>query len=68
MVEGARGTARYIAEYNRTDYITTIVNDSRVDKVIKAIIDTAYTGSKGDGKIFVYTVEESYDIGNRKKI
>ena len=68
MVGGVRGTTRYIAEYNRIDYITTIVDDSKVDKVIKAIIDTAYTGSKGDGKIFVYTVEESYDIGNKKKI
>ena len=68
MVGEGRGTARYIAEYNRTDYITTIVNDSKVDKVIKAIIDTAYTGSKGDGKIFVYTVEESYDIGSMKKM
>ena len=68
MIEGGRGTTRYIAEYNRTDYITAIVDDSKVDKVIKTIIDTAYTGSKGDGKIFVYAVEESYDIGNRKKI
>ena len=68
MMGGAKGTTRYIAEYNRTDYITTIVDDSKVDKVINAIIDTAHTGSKGDGKIFVYTVEESYDIGNKKKI
>ncbi len=32
MIGGVRGTARYIAEYNRTDYITAIVDDSKVDK------------------------------------
>ena len=53
LVGGARGTAKYVAEYNRTDTITTIVNDSKVESVIRAIMDVVHTGSKGDGKIFV---------------
>ena len=67
MVGGARGTSRYIADYNRIDTITTIVDDSKVDSVTKAIMEAAHTGSKGDGKIFVVPVEESYDIATKQK-
>ena len=67
MIGGARGTSRYIAEYNRIDTITTIVDDSKVDSVAKAIMAAAHTGSKGDGKIFVVPVEESYDITTQQK-
>ncbi len=64
---GSKGTARYVAEYSRTDTITTIVDDSKVDPIIKAIMNTVHTGSKGDGKIFVSQIEESYDITTGKK-
>ena len=67
MVRGARGTSRYVADYNRTDTITTIVDDSKVDSVVEAIMQVAHTGSKGDGKIFVVPVEESYDITTQQK-
>ncbi len=67
MVRGARGTARYVAEYSRTDTLTTIVDDSKVDSVVNAIISAVHTGSKGDGKIFITNVEESYDIATRQK-
>jgi nitrogen regulatory protein P-II 1 len=66
-VGGSRGTARYVAEYNRTDTITTIVEDSKVDTVVRAIMDAVHTGKKGDGKIFVSPVEESYDISTGQK-
>lgn len=65
---GAKGTARYIAEFARMDIITSIVDDSKVEKVVSAIIKTVHTGAKGDGKIFVSTVDESYDISTRNKI
>ena len=67
LVGGARGTSRYVAEYNRTDTIVTIVDDSKIYPVIEAIINAASTGSKGDGKIFVSPIEESFDIGTREK-
>lgn len=67
FVGGARGTAKYIAEYNRIDSITTIVEDSQLEAVISAIMKEAHTGSKGDGKIFVSTVEEAYDITTQQK-
>lgn len=68
MVGGARGTAKYIAGYNRIDTIVTVVNDSKLDTVVSAIIDIAYTGSKGDGMIFVSTIDEAYKIGTKEKV
>ncbi|MGI0072218.1 MAG: P-II family nitrogen regulator [Nitrosotalea sp.] len=37
-----------------------------VDKVITAILDTASTGSVGDGKIFVDDINTAIDIGSRQ--
>lgn len=54
-------------EFNSTDVIITVVNDSQVDSVVSAIINTAHTGEKGDGKIFVTNVEQSYDISTKQK-
>jgi len=68
MVGGARGTAKYIAGYNRIDTITTVVNDSKLESVVSAIMDTTHTGSKGDGMIFVSTVDEAYKIGTKEKV
>jgi len=66
-VSGAKGTARYVAEYNRTDTITTIVEDSKVNAIARAIMNAVHTGKKGDGKIFVSPIEESYDIATGQK-
>ena len=66
-VGGARGTARYVAEYNRTDTIVTIVDDSKVDETARAIMNAVHTGKKGDGKIFVSPVDGSYDIATGQK-
>ena len=39
-----------------------VVADADVDQVRTTIADTAWTGSMGDGKIFVSPVEEVYTI------
>lgn len=54
-------------EFNSIDVIVTVVHDSEVNLVISAIMDVAHTGNKGDGKIFVTNVEESYDISTKEK-
>ena len=64
---GAKGTARYVAEYSRTDTITTIVDDSLVDGIVKAVMNSVHTGAKGDGKIFVSPIDETYDITTGQK-
>lgn len=54
-------------EFNSTDIILTIVNDSQVDSVVSSIMESAHTGKKGDGKIFITNIEESYDISTKEK-
>ncbi len=42
--------------------VEVVVKDSNVAKTIKAIRDAAFTGKVGDGKIFVYPVENAVRI------
>ena len=67
LVRGPRAAARYVAEYNRTDLISVILEDSKVDEMVNAIMNAAHTGKAGDGKIFVSTVEETYDVATKAK-
>lgn len=66
-VRGSRGTSRYIAEYNAIESVMTVVDDSKAEQVISAILDATSTGGKGNGKIFVTTIDEAYDIGSKQK-
>ena len=45
-----------------TRLIVVWVADDQVDELVKIIIDTNKTGSPGDGKIFVSSVEGGYRI------
>lgn len=67
VVSGLKGTARFVAEFNSTNSIITVVDDSQVDQVITAIVNAAGTGSHGDGKIFISTIDETVDIGTKRK-
>jgi nitrogen regulatory protein P-II 1 len=53
--------------YNTIDIIVTYVDDPIVDEVMTAISSAAYTGTKGDGKIFVSTVDDGMDICTKEK-
>ena len=55
------------AEFSSRANVVAVVDDSEVEKVITAILDTTSTGSPGDGKIFVSTVTEAIDIGTKKR-
>ncbi|MGI0015541.1 MAG: P-II family nitrogen regulator, partial [Nitrososphaera sp.] len=67
QVQTGRGTKRLAAEFSVRANVMTVVEDSDVEKVIKAILDTASTGSAGDGKIFVSSVSDAVDIGTKKR-
>jgi len=58
-------------EYSTSDiqrrYISIVVSDDFVDKTIEVILEEAYTGEIGDGKIFVSAVEEAYRIRTKEK-
>jgi len=47
--------------------VTTIVEDGKVDDLMKSIADVATTGEKGDGKIYVENVIEMTDICTKEK-
>jgi nitrogen regulatory protein P-II 1 len=44
--------------------VEVVVGDARVDETVKAIVDAARTGKIGDGKVFLYPVEEAIRIRN----
>jgi nitrogen regulatory protein P-II 1 len=51
----------------KVDFLTkaclqVVVNDGEVDSIIDAICVAAVTGKEGDGKIFVYPVEDAVRI------
>ncbi len=47
--------------------VTTIVEDGKVDDLMKAIAEVASTGAKGDGKVYVENVIEMTDICTKEK-
>ena len=54
--------AEYVVEFLPKMKIEVIVPDDVVDRTIKAIVDAASTGRIGDGKIFVYPVDDAIRI------
>jgi nitrogen regulatory protein PII len=54
--------AEYTIDFIPKLKIEVVVGDDQVDKVIETIVASAKTGSIGDGKIFVYTLDNSVRI------
>ena len=44
-----------------------VVPDARADEVVRAISSSARTGRIGDGKIFVYEIEDAIRIRNEER-
>jgi nitrogen regulatory protein P-II 1 len=42
--------------------VESVVSDEIVDKAVEAIVGGAYTGETGDGRVFVYNVEQAIRI------
>ena len=61
-----RGTNRIIAKYNKVAIISTIVDDSIVEKVSKAIEESVFTGENSDGIIAVSNIESVLNISSKK--
>ena len=54
--------AEYVVDFLPKIKIEVVVKDNMLDEGIKAIIEAAKTGKIGDGKIFVFDVEEAVRI------
>ena len=66
-IRSERGTKIITAEYNKVAIISTIVDDSEVEKVSKAITDAVFTGEEGDGIIAISNIENVLNIASKKK-
>lgn len=62
------GVGRYIERYNDLLEIVIVVDDSKVDEVVSTITESAHTGSLGDGKIFISTIDKVIDITTKEKV
>ncbi len=54
--------AEYTIDFIPKLKIEVVVADDQVDKVVQTIATSAKTGSIGDGKIFIYSLENSVRI------
>jgi nitrogen regulatory protein PII len=54
--------AEYVVDFIPKVRIDIVVDDALVDTIITTIVDSACTGNIGDGKIFVFPVEEAVRI------
>ena len=65
-IRSGRGTGTFTAEYNKVATVSTVVDDSAVEKVSSAIAEAAFTGKGGDGIIAVSNVESVLNIASKK--
>ena len=61
-----RGTSYDVGYIPRTR-IELAIPDSKLDAVVACVLKYAYTGKVGDGKIFVYDIQEAYRIRSKEQ-
>ena len=66
-IRGGGGTGTFVAEFNKVATVSTIIDDSKVEAVIKAISDAAFSGKAGDGIIVVSPVDDVINIASKKR-
>ena len=64
--QGGHQTIYRGVEYNLTlvpkVMIEIAIDDNKVDDVVKVIGEAARTGEIGDGRIFIFSIEETYHV------
>ena len=46
--------------------ISIVVRDQNVEKTVNAVLNSAWTGETGDGKVFVYDIQETFRIRTKE--
>ncbi|MCI4432473.1 MAG: P-II family nitrogen regulator [Nitrosopumilus sp.] len=68
MVRGLRGTAKFVAIFNSRNLIYTIVNDDKVERIVKTVLDIVQKeDTESFGKIFITNVEDVVDLSTGKR-
>ena len=57
----------YCEKYCNSLKIELVCGDDEYKKFVNVILDNAYTGGKGDGKIFVSDIMEAYSIRTKEQ-
>lgn len=60
-----RGTSTYTPEFNLNCTLVVAAKDAVVGDIVNTILENSSTGLKGEGKIFVYGLDDEVDIGSR---
>jgi len=66
IVEHYRGN-KFVVEFHEKVQLTIAVSQEFVEPTIDAIVDSAYTGNIGDGKIFVQNLEQVVRIRTKEQ-
>ena len=56
-----------VGQYFSKDMIICVVDDPKLNDILDAIANVACTGTKGDGKVFVTTVDDALDLCTKKR-
>ena len=67
IVRSGRGTGTVVSDYNKVAIISTIVDDSEVEKVSEIIVNAVFSGEEGDGIIAVSNIESVLNITTKEK-
>jgi len=54
------------SSYIHRRMISIVVRDINLDKTLDAILNSAWTGETGDGKIFIYDIQDTIRIRTRE--
>ena len=60
-----RGISYSTADIQRR-YLSIVVSDEFLERTVEAILESAYTGNVGDGKVFVSEIIEAYRIRTKE--
>jgi len=56
-----------VGQYFTRDMIICVVEDPKLDQILNSIADVACTGTKGDGKVFVTSIDDALDVCTKKR-
>jgi len=57
----------YDTSYIERTLLSIVVRDINVEKTVTAIMEQAFTGEIGDGRIFIYPVEDAISIRTKER-
>ncbi len=65
--ENSKLSIEYCERYSSSIKIELVCSDDDLEKFVNIILEKAYTGSKGDGKIFISDISEAFSIRRKQR-